>query len=96
MSTGTWRDTYTRRGKKYQATHHGGPADGAELTITGQPLPQYRHWAPAAQRRQSNVTLARYVLHVLPTLDTVIYRYTGTYERPGPVPGDKENPAWSQ
>jgi hypothetical protein len=47
-------------------------------------------------RRQPNVQLARYVLHVLPDLDTVIYRYTGTYERSGPVPGDVDSPAWSQ
>jgi hypothetical protein len=95
VSTGTWRDTYTRRGRKYTAVHQGGPADGAELTITGQPLPQYRHWAPAAQRRQPKVELARYVLHVLPDLDTAVYRYTGLYERPGPVPGLKDSPAWS-
>jgi hypothetical protein len=96
MSTGTWRDTYGRRGRKYQAIHQGGPVDGAELTITGQPLPQFRHWAPAGDRRQANVKLARYVLHVLPDLDTAVYRYTGTYERTGPVPGDSESPAWSQ
>lgn len=96
MSTGTWRDTYTRRGRKYIAVHQGGPADGTELTITGQPLPQTRLYATAAERRQAKVTLARYVLHVLPDLDTAVYRYTGTWERVGPVPGAKESPAWSQ
>jgi len=95
MSTGTWRDAYTRPTRKVTAVHHGGPADGTETTIPVTPLQQHRFYAPAPDRRHRTVILARYVMHVFTDSDTVVYRYTGTDERRGPLPGAKGNPAWS-
>jgi hypothetical protein len=95
MGTGTWRDTYTRRGRKFTAFHEGGPADGTRLVILGSPLPQARFYALPAERRKTKVQLARYVLHVVPELGKVLYVYTGTDEREGPLPGHTDSPAWS-
>jgi hypothetical protein len=95
VTTGTWKDAYAKRGRKFTATHLGGPADGASLTITGSPLPQARFYAPTAERKLPRVQLARYVLHVMPEIGKVIYLHTGQEEREGPVPGQKDSPAWS-
>jgi hypothetical protein len=93
--TGTWRDAYARRGRKYTAVHEGGPADGAELAVIGTPLPQTRLYATEAARQGKVVVLHRYVLFVLPAIDRAVYTYSGTTEQAGPVAGQKENPAWS-
>jgi hypothetical protein len=97
MSTGTWRDAYTRPTRRITAIHHGGPADQTTTQIPATPPQQHRFYAPPDTRRNRTVTLARYVMHTHPDADTVIYLYTGLDERHGPLPGSsKEAPAWSQ
>lgn len=92
---GRWRETYRVPIRLLTAVHVGGPADGTRLPVEVPPLPQARWYAGAAARRRRKVALARYVLHDAPDAATLRYRYTGTDERNGPVPGNAESPAWS-
>jgi hypothetical protein len=95
VSTGTWADTYTPRARSWTGVHHGGPADGTTVTLPARSTPQVRYYATPEARRQRTVILARYVLTGMFVKDEITYQYAGTYERPGPVPGEKSSPAWS-
>jgi hypothetical protein len=76
------------------ATHHAGPMDGHEVKI--ETTPQTRYWLPAAKRAEKGwLMLARYVY--VPPRDGkhVTYRYSGTEQTQGPLPGTKTEPDWS-
>lgn len=92
---GTWRQTYRVTVETVTAVHEGGPADGVRLQIETPPLPEFRLYAPARARKARKVRLARYVLHDQPQRGVMRYRYTGTDEKQGPVPGMPNSPAWS-
>lgn len=85
------------------AHHDGGPADGVTVSIGR--VTQTRLYAPEDERGKRRapgdvnppwVMLARYV-HVPPRDGKhVRYRYTGTEQTHGPVPGGTEDaPDWS-
>jgi hypothetical protein len=96
LSTGSWTDTYAPRARSYTGVHEGGPADGTTAALPARDLPQVRYYASPEARRGRSVILARYVLTGMYVKDEISYQYAGTYERRGPVPGDKASPAWSQ
>ena len=92
---GKWADAYASPVRTYTLIHQGGPADGVTITLQASKLPQARFYAPSSARRRRVVTLARYVQHRAVELDVILYLYSGTNERQGPVPGMRESPAWS-
>jgi hypothetical protein len=92
---GKWGDAYAAPRKPYTVLHEGGPADGVRLTVEAYKLPQARFYAPSSARRKRTVVLARYTLYRAVELDVIVYLYSGTDERAGPVPGQRESPAWS-
>jgi hypothetical protein len=91
----SWTDTYTPRSRKITVIHQGGPADGTEIVVPLARLPQVRYYATAADRRRRVIRLHRYVQHARLTLDQVLFLYTGTEEKPGPIPGSPADPEWS-
>jgi hypothetical protein len=92
---GKWADTYQPPARTWTLIHSGGPADGTRLPHTAAAPPQARWYAPAADRRQRAVRLARYTLHHAEAPGTVIYLHSGTDERRGPAAGRPGSPAWS-
>jgi hypothetical protein len=92
---GSWAEAYAPRPRTYESVCTGGPADGQRHTLPAHRPPQARFYATPEARRGKSVVLARYVLHRMFTAGELTYNFAGTYERPGPVPGDKLNPAWS-
>jgi len=93
--TGTWTEAYTPPARTYTGVCKGGPADGQRHTLPARLPPQVRFYALPEARRGRSVVLSRYVLIGMFTAGELTYNYQGTYEKPGPVLGDKANPAWS-
>lgn len=76
------------------AIHEGGPQDGLKVKTTS--APHTRYYAPAEERKRRGwLTLSRYVF--VPPRDGAKcrYRFTGTEQVQGPVPGDETAPDWS-
>jgi hypothetical protein len=91
----TWRDAYQPPARQLTIVHEGGPADGVTVTVHASQLPQARFYAPAQARRRRAVQLARYVRYRASEIDVIVFQYSGLDDRPGPVPGKRESPAWS-
>ena len=76
------------------AYHEGGPADGQR--VKGVEQTPFRFWADVSDRASRTwVTLHRYVFAPPRDGAKCCYRYTGTHQVLGPVPGPESFPEWT-
>jgi len=90
-----WASTYTPPGRFPTVIHAGGPADGLRCVLEHPIPPAVRFYATRADRAGPRVILARYVMYQPVEISVYEYRYTGTEERRGPLPGPGPDGVWS-